>query len=70
MFAYQLRHETEQIVKDHIPGLYSFQYTFQEGNYIAYFYEGGVLKWSQAYSIRKNVSGGIRPYLGPNVINT
>lgn len=57
-----------------IPGLYYFNYTFREGSYVAVYYEikdGEVVrKWSQAYSIRKEVGGGFRPFLGDNVINT
>lgn len=60
-----------EVDEERVPGLYYFDYIFYEGNYIAYFYEDGVLKWSQAYSIRRNVSGSrSRPFLGPNVINT
>lgn len=58
----------KEVDKDNIPGLYYFEYTFHEGNYIAYFYEGDVLKWSQAYSIRKNVRCAISPFRGDNVI--
>ena len=62
--------ELDEVDMESIPGLYCFEYTFREGNYVAYFYEGGALKWSQAYSIRKNLVGGFRPFLGDNVINT
>ena len=41
------------------PGLYCFEFDFQEGNYVAYFYEGINLKASQAYSIRKPFVGDI-----------
>jgi len=60
----------EETNKVRIPGLYHFDFCFREGNYIVYFYEEDILKWSQAYSIRKNVEGGFRSFLGDNVINT
>lgn len=53
-----------------VPGLYFFKYNFREGNYIAYFYEASLLKWSQAYSIRKEYKSGVKSFLGDNVINT
>lgn len=60
----------DEVDKEGIPGLYCFEHFFREGNYIAYFYEGDELKWSQAYSIRKESKGGFRSFLGSNVINT
>lgn len=50
-----------------VKGLYYFDYVFKVGPYIIYFYENGVERWSQAYSIRKDSKGFRTP--GDNVIN-
>jgi len=55
---------------DDIKGLYYFDYIFYEGVYIARFREDGVESETQVYSIQKESSGGFRPFLGDNVINT
>ena len=52
-------------------GLYYFDYVFQEGVYLASFFENGVGRGTQVYNIRSSGGFGsslVRPYLGPSVI--
>jgi len=52
-----------------IKGLYYFDHLFQEGVYVAYFYENDKEKGVQVYNIRDERSGSFRSPSGDNVIN-